>query len=328
MRGEHRDGGDPAPAQPAWSAEWTEEDREKRRRERGKKREPDDRESRARQICLRQLSLAPKTRAQLHEALTKRDIPADVAESVLSRFADVGLIDDAAFARAWVESRHYSKGLAGRALKAELRRRGVDEDDIKDAVATLGPDAEAEAARHLVERKLASTKGQPAQARTRRLAGMLARKGYPAGLAFRVIREALEAEAAEGTDDASYAAFDETQAFLGDEPPADPADDGLRPVRGVKWFSCRGRVRAAWCPRPAARGVRRGDRGRPGLPSGRGHPRLRPAPRARIRRRTRCRLSIPRPSRVSVPSPDRPSESPARPVASVGIGFSGSAVHR
>jgi regulatory protein len=227
------DGGEPAPVQPAWSDEWAAEDKEQRRRERENNQGPDDPESRARQICLRQLALAPKTRSQLHEALRKRDIPDDVADSVLSRFADVGLIDDAAFAKAWVESRHYSKGLAGRALKAELRQRGVAADEIADAVATLSPDAEVETARRLVERKLASTRGQPTETRTRRLAGMLARKGYPAGLAFRVIREALEAEAetrnADDAGDADGAPFDETQSFLGDEPPVDPSDDEYVP---------------------------------------------------------------------------------------------------
>ena len=151
----------------------------------------------AREVCLRLLTLAPRTRAQLADALRKRGIPDDAADDVLGRFADVGLIDDAAFARAWVESRHHGRGLSGRALTTELRRRGVADEEIKDAVAELGPDAEVAAARRLVERKLASTRGYPSEVRTRRLAGMLARKGYPAGLAFRVIREALEAE---GTD--------------------------------------------------------------------------------------------------------------------------------
>jgi regulatory protein len=207
------DGPGSAPVQPAWSDEWAAEDREQRREERERDRKQElDPESQARQICLRQLALAPKTRSQLYDALRKRDIPDDVADIVLSRFADVGLIDDAAFARAWVESRHYSKGLAGRALRDELRRRGVGDDDIKEAVATLGPDAEVETARRLVERKLASTKGQPTETRTRRLAGMLARKGYPAGLAFRIIREALEAEGVAG---------EEAEAALGDDPPGD-----------------------------------------------------------------------------------------------------------
>jgi regulatory protein len=148
----------------------------------------------AQEICLRLLTLAPRTRAQLADALRKRRIPDDTADEVLGRFADVGLIDDAAFARAWVESRHHGRGLAGRALTVELRRRGVAEEEIGDAMAELSPDAEVAAARRLVERRLASTSGQSPEVRTRRLAGMLARKGYPAGLAFRVIREALEAE--------------------------------------------------------------------------------------------------------------------------------------
>ena len=153
-----------------------------------------DPETRARQICLRLLTLAPRTRAQLATALRERGIPGDAAGAVLDRFADVGLIDDAAFARAWVESRHYSRGLAGRALRAELRQRGIDDGQIRDAIDDLGPDAEVATARRLVAQKLASTRGLPPEARVRRLAGTLARKGYPAGLAFRVVREAMEAE--------------------------------------------------------------------------------------------------------------------------------------
>ncbi len=155
----------------------------------------DNPEARARQVCLTLLTLAPRTRAQLAGALRKRGIPDEVAAEVLGRFTDVGLIDDAAFARSWVESRHYSRGLAGRALSAELRQRGVAADEIRAAIdEQLSPDAEVSAARRLVERRIAGTRGLPAEQRTRRLAGMLARKGYPPGLAYRVIREALEAE--------------------------------------------------------------------------------------------------------------------------------------
>jgi regulatory protein len=170
----------------------------------------DDPETRARQVCLRLLTLAPRTRAQLADALRKRGIPDTVAVGVLDRYADAGLIDDAAFARAWVESRHYSRGLAGRALTAELKQRGVDAGEIRDAIEELGPDAEVATARKLVAQRLAGTRGEPAQARTRRLAGMLARKGYPPGLAFRVIREAMEAEGAD--------------AALGEEPYFDDPD--------------------------------------------------------------------------------------------------------
>jgi regulatory protein len=176
-------------------------------------RQHDDPEARARQVCLRLLTLAPRTRAQLAEALRKRGIPDEAADVVLSRFEDVGLIDDAAFARAWVESRHYSRSLAGRALSAELKQRGVAADEIRAAIdEQLGPDAEASAARRIVAGKLAATRGLPPEQRTRRLAGLLARKGYPAGLAFRVIREALEAEgeAAFPEDEPDFGADDLT----------------------------------------------------------------------------------------------------------------------
>jgi regulatory protein len=159
-----------------------------------KARDAQDPEARARQICLRLLAAAPRTRAQLAQAMHRGGVPAGAAEAILVRFADAGLIDDAAFAKAWVESRHQGRGLASRALRAELKNRGVATDDIQDALEELDPGSEAETARRLVDRKLASMTNLSPEAKTRRLAGLLARKGYPPGLAFRVVREAMEAE--------------------------------------------------------------------------------------------------------------------------------------
>ncbi|UGY93978.1 recombination regulator RecX [Streptomyces gobiensis] len=157
-------------------------------------RRPQDPAERARAICLRLLTGTPRTRQQLADALHKRDIPDEVAEEVLSRFEEVGLIDDAAFADAWVESRHYSRGLARRALARELRTKGVDSSVIDEAVGQLDSEREEETARALVERKLRATRGLDRDKRLRRLAGVLARKGYSEGLALRVVREALEGE--------------------------------------------------------------------------------------------------------------------------------------
>ncbi|MDX6743449.1 regulatory protein RecX [Actinocorallia sp. A-T 12471] len=159
--------------------------------DRGEVQPPADPEAAARDICLRQLTLSPKTRAQLAEALARKAIPDEVAEQVLGRFTEVGLIDDEAFAQAWVRSRHNGKGLAPRALSAELRRKGVDEETVKEAVADLQPEDLDAAARALVARKLASTAGLDPAKRTRRLVGMLARKGYAPGLAYQVVRDAL-----------------------------------------------------------------------------------------------------------------------------------------
>ncbi|MFD3334052.1 recombination regulator RecX [Streptomyces sp. NPDC058700] len=160
---------------------------------------PQDPAERARAICLRLLTGTPRTRKQLADALRKREIPDEVAEEVLSRFEDVGLIDDAAFAGAWVESRHHGRGLARRALARELRTKGVEPTLIQEAVEQLDSEREEATARELVARKLRATRGLDRDRRLRRLAGMLARKGYPEGMALRVVRQALEAEG-EDTD--------------------------------------------------------------------------------------------------------------------------------
>ncbi|WP_432136266.1 MULTISPECIES: recombination regulator RecX [unclassified Streptomyces] len=149
---------------------------------------------RARAICLRLLTGTPRTRKQLADALRKREIPDEVAEEVLARFEEVGLIDDSAFADAWVESRHHGRGLARRALARELRTKGVDSTLIDEAVSQLDSEQEEATARELVGRKLRATRGLDRDRRIRRLAGMLARKGYPEGMALRVVRQALEEE--------------------------------------------------------------------------------------------------------------------------------------
>jgi regulatory protein len=168
-----------------------------------------DPEQVARQICLQQLEHAPRTRAELAATLSDRGVPDDVAAHVLGRFTEVGLIDDAVFAQLWVASRHRGRGLAGRALGQELRRKGVEDDVVRAAVEGLDPAQEEATARALVERRLRSTRGLPTDARVRRLAGMLARKGYSGGLAFRVVKEALAAEGADpgsvpDTDDLAW----------------------------------------------------------------------------------------------------------------------------
>ncbi|POX39167.1 recombination regulator RecX [Streptomyces sp. Ru73] len=157
-------------------------------------------EEQARAICLRLLTGNPRTKKQLADALQKRGIPDEAAEEVLSRFEEAGLINDAAFAGAWVESRHHSRGLARRALARELRTKGVESTLIDEAVGQLDPEQEERTARELVDRKLRSTRGLDRDKRLRRLAGMLARKGYPEGLALRVVRQALEAEGTEDPD--------------------------------------------------------------------------------------------------------------------------------
>jgi regulatory protein len=148
----------------------------------------------ARSIVLRKLTIAPRSRAQLAGDLAAPHVPDDVAERVLDRFTEVGLIDDAAFAEVWVRTRHAGRGLSRSALRRELRAKGVDDEIVADAVETIDDDAEAAAAQALVARRLPGMRGLPAEVRMRRLVGQLARKGYSSGLAMRVVREAMDAD--------------------------------------------------------------------------------------------------------------------------------------
>jgi regulatory protein len=150
-----------------------------------------DPEGVGRTILLDSLTGQARTRKELADKLAKREVPEEVASELLDRFTDVGLIDDGAFAQQWVESRHRSRGLAPRALAQELRRKGVGDEETKAALEQIDEDDQRVAARALVDRKLRSMSGLDPQVATRRLAGLLARKGYGAGLAFSVVREAL-----------------------------------------------------------------------------------------------------------------------------------------
>jgi regulatory protein len=152
-----------------------------------------DAESVARTILLDALTGQARSRKELRDKLAKKDVPGELAERLLDRFTEVGLVDDEAFARSWVESRQRSRGLARRALAQELRRKGVDDDTARRALDDLEPEQEEQAARLLVRKKLRSLRGVDRVTATRRLAGLLARKGYPAGLAFSVVRDELGA---------------------------------------------------------------------------------------------------------------------------------------
>ena len=153
-------------------------------------REPDSHDW-ARQIVLRQLTAAPRSRAQLAQVLRRKDCPDDVAAAVLDRMEEVGLVDDVAYAAMLVRSQQVGRGLARRALAQELRRKGVDDDTAQAALDEVDPHDEEDRARQLVAKKLRSMSGLDPMVQTRRLAGMLARKGYPVEVSVRVVRDAV-----------------------------------------------------------------------------------------------------------------------------------------
>jgi regulatory protein len=153
---------------------------------------PVDPVGQAREICLNLLAVRPRTRVELHTRLLQRGIEEPVADQVLSRLNEVGLVDDAAFAEMWVRSRHTYQGMARRALSAELRRKGVADQLAAEAVSAVDSEAEEVKARELVRKRMRSVAGTaPELTLIRRLVAMLARKGYAEGMAYRVVRDEL-----------------------------------------------------------------------------------------------------------------------------------------
>jgi regulatory protein len=150
------------------------------------------------------LSIRPRTRVELDRALRRRGFDDGVVAEVLDRYSEVGMIDDEAFARAWVTSRHHGRGLARRALAGELRRKGVGAEEVGAALHELDSETEEATARALVVRRLPAERASLARANgpaeraramlVRRLIGLLARKGYPPAFAYRVVKEVLAAD--------------------------------------------------------------------------------------------------------------------------------------
>lgn len=150
-----------------------------------------DPESVARAIVLRQLSMAPRSRSQLERKLSQRGCDPEVAARVLDRMTEVGLVDDEAYAEMLVRSKQGTKGLARNGLAHELRKQGIDPDVAEDALGKVGIDDERAKAAELVARKLRTMTGLAPDVQARRLAGMLARKGYPGEIAWPAIRDAI-----------------------------------------------------------------------------------------------------------------------------------------
>jgi regulatory protein len=145
---------------------------------------------------LRLLTVRARTRAELAGGLAKRGYPEDVVHAVLSRLEAVGLIDDEDFAGQWLRARQANAGKGKRALAAELRTKGVDDELIAAALGGIDAGEERARAEQLVDRRLrreALGDGDDAKVQ-RRLVGMLARRGYSQSMAVAVVTEALVAE--------------------------------------------------------------------------------------------------------------------------------------
>lgn len=148
----------------------------------------------AKEACLRLLAVRARSRAELAQRLSAKGFASSVIEQSLDRLAEVGLVDDAEFARQWVRQRHSFSGKGRQALAQELRRKGVAPEEATAALDDITADDEHERATELVRRKLRTLPADLDREKAiRRLVGMLARRGYGHSVAYTVVKAEWEA---------------------------------------------------------------------------------------------------------------------------------------
>jgi regulatory protein len=143
----------------------------------------------AKDYLLRRLNSRARTRSELAKELREKSFSDDVATEALDRLEEVGLINDDDFAKTWVSSRHKSKGLAGGVLRQELRKKGIADDTVVEALGEISQEEEYESAMKLAAKKYRALQREDRDTQIRRLVGFLARKGYPSNLCYRVAKE-------------------------------------------------------------------------------------------------------------------------------------------
>lgn len=148
----------------------------------------------ARAIVLRKLSASAKTRAELAKTLNERNVSAELANEVLDRFAEVGLIDDELYAATFARSRHEYKGLSARAISYQLAHKGVAKPEIETAVADISVEVELATAIKFAEKKLRSLRNVDQVKKLDRIVSFLARKGYSSTICYRAAKSVLQAD--------------------------------------------------------------------------------------------------------------------------------------
>lgn len=149
---------------------------------------------RARSLALSMLDRAPRSAADLKSRLVAKEVEPAVADAIIARYIEVGLLDDRSLAAMIARTRHAERGQAPRVIAAELRRKGMGEADIAAALEPLTPEVQAESARALAEARWLRSADLSDAVRTRRLVAYLGRKGYSATLAFALVRDLSRAD--------------------------------------------------------------------------------------------------------------------------------------
>lgn len=145
--------------------------------------------------ALRSLEARSYARGDLARRLVRKGHPRTAVDGALERAQGLGLLDDAAFARGYVETRS-ARGRGPVRLTRDLMAMGVERSVIDGALASHWPDGleEAEVPLALVKRRAAQLAGLPPVVRRRRLLAFLARRGYSGRTVSAVVAEAIIAD--------------------------------------------------------------------------------------------------------------------------------------
>ncbi len=145
----------------------------------------------ARAIALRHLDRRDLTAVEVRNKLAAKGVDDEIAEAVVLRFIEAGLLDDRRYALRYAEARQSSRSVSRAVVRRELQRKGVDPDLVDEAASGLDDESEYRTARDFAERRARSLGRHPREVQYRRLGGALARKGFPPSLVHRVLGEVL-----------------------------------------------------------------------------------------------------------------------------------------
>ena len=139
------------------------------------------------------LKYRPRSIAEFREKLNKRGFSEDIINELTADFKKRGLLDDAKFAKMWLENRINLKPMGKLRLKQELKAKGVSEFDIDDAIDNLKDQFdECQAAKALAQKRMRQLSGLDKITIVRRLSGFLGRRGFSYESVAKAVKEVVK----------------------------------------------------------------------------------------------------------------------------------------
>lgn len=144
------------------------------------------------QRTLRLLERRERSEAEIRRHLAKSKFPQDVIDEVLARLKQNGLINDERFASLWIENQRQFRPRSRKALAYEMRRRGIAQSAIEQALAEISTEDEQELALQAACKQARKLQDLPWKDFRNKLGGFLARRGFSYEISEAAIRRAWD----------------------------------------------------------------------------------------------------------------------------------------